>query len=121
MSTRRPPKLDPTVFLDAAQRLISYRATGCCGALYQAQLVRGELPRGWNLLYGGFGPASEWFTEVFKPELTTSAFWFDTNVEGQGQADEARLLALCFAALLAKDEQKKRNVGSKRRRNRDSA
>lgn len=74
----------------------AYIQDGCCHAVWEfdGKPYLQEGRRDFNT------PIQKYFQELFKPDGKPPAYWWNRDIE----AKQARVLALCFAAAIAKSE-----------------
>lgn len=78
----------------AEMRLQEFGITiGCCQPIYDALVETGMCPNGHR------GEAFDYFAKWFKPSNRTNWWW-----DSLGDDNEPRVLALCFAAAIARSE-----------------
>ena len=87
------------IFLKAAERIEQGMDLYACTAIDSAQIKK----------YGLWSPATQWFQKEILPKGNKSFPYFDSSdgifLRSREELRNARIVALCFAAAIAEDEE----------------
>lgn len=100
-------RLDPTIYLDAAERIATEKNTYSCCAIWSA--IEGKRSSEDGILEGSKEPEAIFYSIVFS--IKGDACWFETlddQYVPRFKRQDIRIMALCLAAALAEEQNKRK-------------